>query len=369
MILNNMPFHVGASITATNPAGLPDTWPFSLYFDNSLGLLMQRATPDLLGILDDAYRAGQLIGTPLAEDSYGKPYADDFLLFIEQIGLSSGAKAIEIGAGVGYITRRLKDVGYRITGIEPGREYARYWEKYGVNILNDFFPTPRLTGRFDLICSYAVLEHIAEPSEFLRDIRNQLAPKGVAIFSVPDCTDEISAGDPSILFHEHFSYFDSGSLARLIESVGMYATVMKSAYGRCLYAIATLKKQPVLLENDKGLAYELVASYPSRCSVFIEDMRSRISKLAECGTVGVYCASRGLVLLDPTWRLRFFDDDPQLQGKFLPPFRVNIESRDKLIAEPVDYLVIMSRTFGRRIRDSLREHGYPGNILTLDEML
>jgi SAM-dependent methyltransferase len=367
VILDKMPFHVGVSITATNPAGLPDTWPFSLYFDNSLGLLMQRATPDLLGILDDAYRAGQLIGTPLAEDSYGKPYADDFLLFIEQVGLPCGAKAIEIGAGVGYLTRRLKDAGYQIIGIEPGRGYAKYWEKYGVNILNDFFPTPHLTGRFDLICSYAVLEHIAEPSKFLRDVRNQLAPEGVAIFSVPDCTDEISAGDPSILFHEHFSYFDSGSLARLIESVGMHATVVKSGYGRCLYAIASLKERSVFLENDKGVAGELVAGYPSRCSLFIEDVRSKISKLTECGTVGIYCASRGLALFDPAWTLRFFDDDPELQGKFLPPFQVSIETREKLLAEPVDYLVIMSRTFGNRIRSSLREQGYRGEMLTLDQ--
>ena len=368
MVLDNMPFHIGASITATNPAGLPDTWTFSLDFDSSLGLLKQRVTPDLLSILDAAYRTGHLIGTPLADNSYGKPYADDFLLFIEQVGLPSGAKAIEIGAGVGYLARRLKDAGYQIIGIEPGREYAKYWEKYGVNILNDFFPTPHLTGLFDLICSYAVLEHIAEPSKFLRHIRNQLTPDGVAIFSVPDCTDEIGAGDPSILFHEHFSYFEPGSLARLIESVGMYATVVKSGYGRCLYAIASLKERSVFSENDKGVADELVASYPSRCSLFIENVRSKLSKLTKCGTVGIYCSARGLALLDPAWTLRFFDDDPELQGKFLPPFQVSIEAREKLLAEPVDYLVIMSRTFGRRIRDSLQENGYRGEILILDQI-
>jgi hypothetical protein len=73
-------------------------------------------------------------------------------------------------------------------------------------------------------------------------------------------------------------------------------------------------------------------------------------------------------VLDRTQPFRFFDDDPAQQGKFLPPFQTQITGRESLLSEPVDHLVIMSRTFGRRIRDSLRQQGYQGNIVTLDEM-
>lgn len=367
MKLDDLPFHIGATEAAGNPAGLPDTWPFSLHFDQQRGAITQQVTPELLEILEQAYRAGQLIGTPLAEDSYGKPYADDFLRFIGQVGLPRGARAIEIGAGVGYLTRRLKDAGLQIVGIEPGRGYAAHWEKNGVEIVNDFFPTPRVTGRFDLICSYAVLEHITEPAKFLKDVRDHLTPEGVAIFSVPDCTDEIAAGDPAILFHEHFSYFDSGSLARLIESAGMHAVVMKSGFGRCLYAIASLQQRPAM-QGERGLERAVMASYPERCVRFVARVRDKISDLAAQGTVGVYCAARGLALLDRTQPMRFFDDDPAQQGKFLPPFQMPITSRETLLSAPVDHLVIISRTFGRRIRDSLHQQGYQGSIVTLDEM-
>lgn len=367
MKLDDLPFHIGATEAAGNPAGLPDTWPFSLHFDSQRGAVTQQVTLELLEILEQAYRVGQLIGTPLAEDSCGKPYADDFLRFIGQVGLPRGARAIEIGAGVGYLTLRLKDAGLQIVGIEPGRGYAAHWEKNGVEIVNDFFPTPSVTGRFDLICSYAVLEHIAEPFGFLKDVRDHLAPEGVAVFSVPDCTDEIAAGDPAILFHEHFSYFDAGSLARLIESAGMHAVVMKSGFGRCLYAIASLQPRPAL-QSERGLEREVMASYPERCSRFVERVRGKISGMAAQGTVGVYCAGRGLALLDRTEPMRFFDDDPAQQGKFLPPFQAPITGRETLLSTPVDHLVIMSRTFGRRIRDSLRQQGYQGNIVTLDEM-
>ena len=368
MKLENLPFHIGGTEEAVNPAGLPNTWPFILQLNKLWCTITQQVTPELLGILDQAYRAGQLIGTPLAEDPYGKPYADDFLHFIDKLGLPHGANAIEIGAGVGYLTRRLKEAGLRIVGIEPGCGYAAYWEKNGVEIVNDFFPTSRVTGRFDLICSYAVLEHITEPAEFLKDVRNHLASDGVAVFSVPDCTAEIASGDPSILLHEHISYFDAGSLTRLIQSVGMNVVVKKSGYGRCLYAIASLKQHIGVGGGERGLAPEVIESYPDRCMKYIERVRRELVGMTAHGTLGVYCAARGLALLDPEWPVRFFDDDPSQQEKFLPPFKAVIEGRDDLFATPVDNLVILSRTFGHRIRDSLREQGYGGSIITLDEI-
>jgi 2-polyprenyl-3-methyl-5-hydroxy-6-metoxy-1,4-benzoquinol methylase len=367
MKLDNLPFHIGVTETASNPVGLPDTWPFILHFDQQRGVITQHVTQELLETLELAYKAGQLIGTPLADDSFGKPYADDFLRFISQLGLTCGAKAIEIGAGVGYLTRRLKDAGLQIVGIEPGRGYATYWEKNEVEIVNDFFPTPQVTGHFDLICSYAVLEHIADPTKFLKNVRNQLTPGGIAVFSVPDCTDEIASGDPAILFHEHVSYFDAGSLTRLIESVDMHAVVVKSGFGRCLYAIASLHKR-LDVQGASALELEVIASYPERCSLFIERVRQKISEMTLQGTVGIYCAARGLALLDRMQLLRFFDDDPAQQGKFLPPFYSIIMGREALLSAPVDNLVIMSRTFGKQIRDSLFQQGYQGRIFTLDEI-
>lgn len=364
MKLDNLPFHIGATNEPVNPAGLPDTWPFSLHFDQQRGTITQQLSPELLVILDKAYRYGQLIGTPLQEDCYGKPYAEDFLNFIIKLEVPRGAKSIEIGAGVGYLTSRLKAAGLQIVGIEPGCGYAAHWKKNGVEIVNDFFPTPLVKGRFDLICGYAVLEHITEPVKFLNHVRDYLAPRGIAVFSVPDCTDEIAAGDPTILLHEHVSYFDAASIKRLINSSGMYAVVIKSSFARCLYAIASLKELQIP-HGELGLSREIAESYPERCEFFVRRVRTCISGLLESGTLGVYCAVRALPILDSNWDMRFFDDDPSQQGKYLPPFRTQIETQEQLLAEPVDNLVIMSRTFGTRIKESLQANGYAGKITTI----
>jgi SAM-dependent methyltransferase len=349
-----------------NPSGLPDSLPFEYRFDAEIGALIQCATPQLLEVLDKAYRAGQLIGTPLSDTTFGKPYADDFFAFIEEAATPGNSRALEIGAGVGYITHRLMKAGWNATGIEPGKGYASHWKAYGVNIINDFFPSLQVRGLFDLICSYAVLEHIPDPVAFLSLIRSKLSHDGTLVLSVPDCTEEITTGDPSILLHEHFTYFNAETLAKMLWRAGFLADVRKSGYGRCLYAIAQQRTDRRTAPRREDL--ELLESYPLRADNFIMRMRGKLSKLADQGSLGIYCPARALCVLEPTLRIRFFDDDHAQQGKYLPPFMVAIEGRSDLFASPVDHLAIMSRTFGKRIRDSLRHQGYPGSIVTLDEI-
>ena len=366
MKLNTLPFHIGATEQAVNPGGLPNVYPFELVFDTRCGMLVQPAYAALEQVLRDAYAVGQAFGTPLAADQFGKPYAEDFLSFTQAAQAPAG-RGLEIGAGVGYLTRRLLDAGWDMSSLEPGQGYEPYWARYGVQVIRDFFPSPQAPGPYQLVCSYGVLEHVPDPLSFLQAVKDHLAPGGRAVISVPDCTDEIRAGDPSILFHEHFNYFDAGSLMRLLEHAGMQAQVAKSGFGRCLYAVAGTDPLDGAA-GEAGLHLALVASYPERAQQFVQRVRGRLSELGASGSLGVYCAARGLPLLDAEQPMRFFDDDPAQQGKFLPPFPAAIAGRNDLLARPVDHLLIMSRTFGQRIRDSLRQQGYGGNIVTLDEM-
>jgi SAM-dependent methyltransferase len=366
MKLDALPFHIGATELPMNPGGLPNVYPYELIYDPNLSMLIQPTYPELEQLLRDAYSLGQAFGTPLAEDQFGKPYAEDFLSFIRE-SLPVPGSGLEIGAGVGYLTRSLLDVGWDMTSLEPGQGYELFWSNYGVQVIREFFPTPRAPGPYELVCAYGVLEHVPNPLSFLEAVKDHLAPGGKAVICVPDCTDEIRVGDPSILFHEHFNYFDAGSLMRLIMLAGMSARVIRSRFGRCLYAIASVGIAKAA-GGEEGLPPALVASYPKRSTLFVDCVRGQLTNIAKTGTLGVYCAARGLALLDPALPMRFFDDDPAQQGKFLPPFQVVIAGRAELLATPVDHLVIMSRTFGRRIRDSLRQQGYQGSIVQLDEL-
>jgi SAM-dependent methyltransferase len=366
MKIDTFPFHIGPSDCPHNPAGLPDTWPFECGFDFASGALIQHATPGLSEVLDRAYRAGQLVGTPLAEDDFGKPYADDFLAFINDTVAKGGRTALEIGAGVGYITRQLIESGWHATGIEPGNGYAQHWLRYGVDIINDFFPNSAVRGPYDLICSYAVLEHIADPVQFLIDIRERLEPEGNLVLSVPDCTEEIVAGDPAILLHEHFTYFNPDTLSNMLWRAGFSSEVRRSSYGRCLYVVA--RHRQVVSDTPPRGDLKFLESYSRRAEEFIAQVRVRLTELLTVGSVGIYCPARALGVLDPAMPLRFFDDDKAQRGKYLPPFASPIEGREALLSQPVSSVVVMSRTFGERIRNSLKNSGYSGRVLTVNDL-
>jgi 2-polyprenyl-3-methyl-5-hydroxy-6-metoxy-1,4-benzoquinol methylase len=95
-------------------------------------------------------------------------------------------RILEIGAGSGYLGRRLKDKGIWISGIDlVGSGYRDYGEFFCENI--DQFDWDRLSGHFDLVCLMDVLEHLKEPEKLLLQLRNNPKLEGaVFVVSVPN---------------------------------------------------------------------------------------------------------------------------------------------------------------------------------------
>jgi hypothetical protein len=221
----------------------------------------------------------------------------------------------------------------------------------------DSFPCAKLSGQYDLIVAYAVLEHIAELAPFFEAVRKQLTAEGRLIIAVPDCGPCLEAGDPSILLHEHYHYFTDQSLARCLERGGFRAAkVERAGYGGVLYCCAQPKDDLVgSALSDAEL--ELLRGFGPR----VLRQRVRIAeKLAVARAagieIGIYCPNRAVALLTPgTNGVRFFDDDPDLYKKHYPTFPAAIENRADLVAKPVQELWILSRSFGARIRDRLRQ--------------
>jgi 2-polyprenyl-3-methyl-5-hydroxy-6-metoxy-1,4-benzoquinol methylase len=364
-----LPFCVGASASPHNPAGLPDTYPLTLEFDDELAQLRVRHTPDLERLLTQAYRLGELMGTPLADTALGIGYVDDFLSFVQAQRPVVG-RALEIGAGAGFLSARLAQLGWQVDTLEPGSGYEEYWKRYGIQVIRDFFPSRAAQGPYDLIVAYAVLEHVEDQRSFLGHVAAHLSRGGMFVLAVPDCTAEIAAGDPAMLLHEHYYYFTLGALRRGLEAAGFRMATMRNAgYGRSLYAAAFVDRDAVAAAATAEELGELQGFGP-RCAHYVDAVATRLDRLRADGlSLGVYCPSRALALLPQDMSLRFFDDAPELQGKFYPPFAAAVESRQALLASSTDELWIMSRTFGSRLAAALRPQLPATRIIVIDELV
>lgn len=365
MRLSQIPFHIGPQPLPTNPESIPNLLDMDLRVDPETDLLVQVPNKELRSILDEAYKLGGLIGTPIGGKECGLPYAEDFRTFIHENSASTGRLALEIGAGAGYLSDLLIGDGWDLSALEPGEGYKTHWAELGLQVVQDFFPSPHLTGPFDLIVCFAVLEHIEDLPGFFDAIKSHLTESGVFIFAVPDCEDEISIGDPAILLHEHYSYFTEYSLKATLQKNGLSGVVSKSKFGRSLYgAVRESETKSGRLADATGMS----ENYLQRMPRFIANVTNFLSDASAKGELGIFAAGRGLNFLDPNLVFRFFDDNSAWTGLYLPPFSCPIENRSSLLLQPVDDVLILSRTFGETILSSLRTEGYRGAITLLSEL-
>jgi SAM-dependent methyltransferase len=119
---------------------------------------------------------------------------------IERLGVSKGARCLEIGGGRGSITRWLADVvgpAGRVIATDLQLGFLTEIDLSNVEVLRhdiraDTFPP----ASFDLIHTRAVLMHISPGVDLLRRIVSWLAPGGWLVLEEPDFGMWIGDADP-----------------------------------------------------------------------------------------------------------------------------------------------------------------------------
>ena len=382
MAFRRLPFLIGAATAPSHGGGLPDELPFLLELDTRLGLVRQAVRKDVQQALTAAYTHGSLLGTAMDDTEIGRPYADDFLAFVaDNVAPSSASNGspdcLEIGAGRGYLLSRLKQRGWKALGLEPGPQNTEHWRRLGVDVHCDFFPSQLATGPFRVIVSYCVLEHLPDPVAMLRDIAAHLTPDGSVLLAVPNDEPDLRDGNLAMLVHEHFSYFTSRSLAAAVHAAGLDPLVVCPGYGGAMYCAARIQstKHPRMVTERHGALAdetELARDFKRKATVSRERLSASVRSAREKGRgLGFFCAARAVNFLQNRTGFRWFDDDPDLEARYYPPYLPPIESRDSLLARPVDELFVMSRTFGNRIERELvtAPSLVECNVHTMDDIL
>jgi SAM-dependent methyltransferase len=119
-------------------------------------------------------------------------YMDEKWEFNAALGLlktmSGGPRVLEIGVGQGAFLKKAKHSGFQISGIELNPEGAAAAREEGFEIIEKDMSSLHADDRtgWDSICAFQVLEHLAQPREFLDQAVALLKPGGLLILSVPN---------------------------------------------------------------------------------------------------------------------------------------------------------------------------------------
>ena len=119
----------------------------------------------------------------------------------------SGKFVLDIGSGDGYGSHYLSGVAKSVTGLDYSAEAVQYARsKYPKANLNyhqlDVKNLHTISDKFEVICCFQVIEHLADTESFLKNIRALLTANGIFIVSTCNIKDS-SPGQstPANKFH------------------------------------------------------------------------------------------------------------------------------------------------------------------------
>ena len=286
---------------------------------------------------------------------------------VPRLGLGPQHTIVEVASNDGYLLQFFHERGLSVLGIEPAENVAQAAIVKGIPTVVRFFGTEvaqdlAKTSRADLLIGNNVLPHVPNLNDFVAGMRTMLSDTGVITMEFPHLMRLIADGQFDTIYHEHFSYFSLGTVARVFEHHGLAIFDVEElpTHGGSLriYArqandqtkpVSERVEQLLARERDAGFAsVDTYLAFAERLPAtkrellrFLIDAKERGTSVVAYGapakgtTLLNYCGI-GTDFLDYT-----VDKSPHKQGRYLPGVRLPIHAPDELARTRPDYVFIL----------------------------
>ena len=276
-----------------------------------------------------------------------EPHLGLLVDFLRRLDSQSTCRVLDIGCNDGKFLAELRSVGFeKLAGVEPSQNTAALARSKGFAVFNEYFDLDSAAsileaeGKFDVLVSRQVLEHVHDLNLWLQAARILLESEGRLILEVPDFSATVNLRDYA-LWEEHVNYFTLDSLRVLLErnDFDLVESWTSEFAGVCLTVVCRPRNTGGE-ERDRPKQER----HLNPISDFLAwlDLRSQVASLvreeilnAPRGRgllIGVGARSSMAVnLLGLTDLIDFaVDDNVNKQGKYMPNGRIPIVSRGKL---------------------------------------
>jgi SAM-dependent methyltransferase len=136
--------------------------------------------------------------------------------------LRRGDTVLDVGCAGGAFLDFIGGVAGRTVAVEPANGYHESLRERGHLVFADTAAAAReLSEAVDLAVSFSVIEHVADPVDFLKGIRGLMTPDGALLLSTPNRSDLLLGCGPAAyrsFFYRlvHRYYFDAPSLTEVL---------------------------------------------------------------------------------------------------------------------------------------------------------
>jgi len=165
-------------------------------------------------------------------DSYNENLFSVHQKIIHFIGQNK--KVLDVGCSEGILSKRLKQNGCDVVGIEIDQEAAQKAESFCDELILGDVESIHLNkdyeNYFDIIIFADILEHLKDPLEVLKRFKNYLNDDGYIIISIPNIANwkmrlqllfgHFDYREYGILDNGHLRFFNENSSKKMIKDAG-----------------------------------------------------------------------------------------------------------------------------------------------------
>lgn len=150
----------------------------------------------------------------------------DLGFFDYEAKLSETKKSLDIGCAAGYFVELLKKRGWQSSGIDIASDCIKYGqESLGLDLIDGSYLKYNPAKKYDLITLWATIEHLHNPSEFLKKINSDLADDGILYLTTcridgPNFKNFFASRWRFYNFPEHLVFFSKKNIKKILKEEG-----------------------------------------------------------------------------------------------------------------------------------------------------
>lgn len=326
-------------------------------------------------LFNDCFDADLLRYTPeydasLHHSAHFRAYAEEQADYLLQRYQLNGKRVVEIACGKGeFLSVLAAKCSAECVGFDPSLKSAgKLADK--VTLISEYFDPSAHIDNADLIICRQALEHIAQPTAFLRRIAANLPSSRATqlYFEVPNSL--FSLRDLSVwdFIYEHVSYFSRDSLRACFVAAGFTVVTTRETYGgqylciECKYPRAAVKA--VRARCAAPYIGRLAEEYVDRLSYWNAALGDEAAATVVWGA-----GSKGVTFLNLIASARTIayvvDLNPHKQNNYVAGTGQWVIKPEQLLQRAVQRVLVMNPLYVQEIKTLLAEMGLAAEIVAV----
>jgi SAM-dependent methyltransferase len=288
---------------------------------------------------------------------------------------------MDIGSNVGELLINFANKKIKVCGVDPAKNIAKKAIKRGIPTITEFFGKEIENTLIKkkifpkIITGTNVFAHINDIEGSVKVIKNILKPDGVLVIEAPYLKNLIAGLEYDTIYHEHLMYLSINPMINLFKKFEfeIFDIQFKDIHGGSIRVFVKHKDGPFRISSkikrisdneikEKLNSTRTLSKFSKQVESHRKKLRSLLKRLKSNGKkiACVGAPAKGMTLLNYNKLnndiIEFVTEVSKLKlNKYCPGTDLKIVDDNKLIANNIDYALILPWNFKNEIMKNLKD--------------